>query len=103
MSVVEKKGASGDVSINANDIGPNGQRWTNTLKDQDFDAEEARVMKMVKNTFKDYFTVHSYEGYTAKLVSGQLGLEPSTDPQSEGAVGVKKPHVTVQEVPTELV
>lgn len=64
---------NGRVSDHAVD-GENGQIWTKELKSDEFDLAEAKVLKMVKNVFADYFAVDEYEGMIARLESGNLGL-----------------------------
>lgn len=49
------------------------KEWVDVGKDA-FSTDEARVLKMVKDTFADYFTVDSYDGLVANLERGNLGL-----------------------------
>ena len=49
------------------------KEWVDVGKDA-FSTDEARVLKMVKDTFADYFTVDAYDGLVANLERGSLGL-----------------------------
>ena len=59
--------------INSTKQNLHGQNWED-IKEKSFSAEEAKVMKMVKNVFKDYFQADTYAGKIAKLEHGNLGL-----------------------------
>lgn len=39
-----------------------------------FTTDEAKVLKMVKNVFADYFTVDNFDGRVARMERGNLGL-----------------------------
>ena len=60
-------------SINGAEYDRHGQRWQDVTEDA-FSTEEAKVMKMVKNVFADYFSVDSHGGKVARLERGNLGL-----------------------------
>ena len=60
-------------SVNGADYDKHGQKWQDVNEDA-FNAEEAKVMKMVKNVFADYFSVDSHGGKVARLEHGNLGL-----------------------------
>ena len=60
-------------SVNGAEYDRHGQRWQDVSEDA-FSAEEAKVMKMVKNVFADYFSVDSHGGKVARLERGNLGL-----------------------------
>ena len=60
-------------SVNGAEYDKQGQRWQDVNEDA-FSAEEAKVMKMVKNVFADYFSVDSHGGKVARLERGNLGL-----------------------------
>jgi hypothetical protein len=51
----------------------NGQQ-TAAIGKEDFSTDEQRVLKMVKDTFADFFTVDVYYGMVANLQKGSLGL-----------------------------
>lgn len=63
--------------------GPNGnafdptdlkaKEWVDVVNDA-LSTDEQRVLKMVKDTFQDYFTVDSFDGMVANLKRGSLGL-----------------------------
>ena len=53
------------------------KEWVDVGKDA-FSTDEARVLKMVKDTFADYFTVDAYDGLVANLERGNLGLVKAT-------------------------
>ena len=69
------KGANGHVNGTSGDA--TAKEWINVRKDA-FSTDEARVLKMVKDTFTDYFTVDSYDGLVANLERGNLGLVKAT-------------------------
>lgn len=50
-----------------------GQKWEDIKRDA-MSAEEAKVMKMVKNVLTDYFQADSYAGKVARLENGNLTL-----------------------------
>ena len=60
-------------SVNGAEYDKHGQQWQDVTEDA-FSTEEAKVMKMVKNVFSDYFSVDSYNGKVARLEHGNLGL-----------------------------
>ena len=60
-------------SVNGAEYDKNGQKWQD-VNDDAFSAEEAKVMKMVKNVFADYFSVDIHGGKVARLERGNLGL-----------------------------
>ena len=60
-------------SVNGAEYDRHGQRWQDVTEDA-FSTEEAKVMKMVKNVFADYFSVDSHGGKVARLEHGNLGL-----------------------------
>ncbi|KAM3080828.1 hypothetical protein ACMFMG_004782 [Clarireedia jacksonii] len=60
-----------------------------------FTTDEERVLKMVKNVFKDFFAVDSYFGMVANLERGSLGLVKST---TNTATEMKQPVVAVKPV-----
>lgn len=60
-------------SVNGAEYDKHGQQWQDVAEDA-FSAEEANVMKMVKNVFADYFSVDSFDGKVARLEHGNLGL-----------------------------
>lgn len=58
------------------------------LEKVEFSPDEARVLKMVKDTFQDYFTVDAFEGLVAHLKRGSLGLVKNTPKaQIEASLG----------------
>jgi hypothetical protein len=62
--------------INDQACGPTdakAKEWEDVGKDA-FSTDEGRVLKMVMDTFKDYFTVDAYDGLVANLQRGSLGL-----------------------------
>lgn len=63
----------------------NGQKWTEELNKDAMSIEESRVLKMVKDTFADYFTVDVYEGMAARLESGNLGLVKAPEEKVEAS------------------
>ncbi len=62
----ETNGANGHAT-------ENGQETVAIAKD-DFSTDEERVLRMVKDTFADFFTVDVYYGMVANLQRGSLGL-----------------------------
>ena len=60
-------------SVNGAEYDKHGQQWQDVSEDA-FSKEEAKVMKMVKNVFADYFSVDSFNGKVARLEHGNLGL-----------------------------
>lgn len=59
-----------------------------------FTTDEVRVLKMVKNVFKDFFAVDSYFGMVANLERGHLGLvkaAPDSTIEMKQPVAVVKP------------
>ena len=69
----EEQKANGFQSVNGSEYDKQGQQWQDVAEDA-FSTEEAKVMKMVKNVFADYFSVDSYDGKVARLEHGNLGL-----------------------------
>ena len=60
-------------SVNGVEYDKHGQQWQD-VEENAFSAEEAKVMKMVKNVFADYFSADSFNGKVARLERGNLGL-----------------------------
>lgn len=52
---------------------PKAKEWVDVVKDA-LSTDEQRVLKMVKDTFQDYFTVDAFDGMVANLKRGSLGL-----------------------------
>ena len=59
--------------INGEKSGANAQEWQDITKDV-FTTDEAKVLKMVKNVFADYFAIDSFDGRVARMERGNLGL-----------------------------
>ena len=60
-------------SVNGAEYDKHGQKWQDVTEDA-FSSEEAKVMKMVKNVFADFFSVENHGGKVARLERGNLGL-----------------------------
>ena len=60
-------------SVNGAEYDRHGQRWQD-VSDNAFSTDEAKVMKMVKKVFADYFSVDSHGDMVARLEQGNLGL-----------------------------
>ena len=71
-------------------------KWQD-VGEEAFSTDEARVLKMVKATFADYFTVDAFDGLVANLERGKLGLVKAggrTQPSlEEDEIDEKKPLV----------
>ena len=71
-------------------------KWQD-VGEEAFSTDEARVLKMVKATFADYFTVDAFDGMVANLERGKLGLVKAggrTQPSlEEDEIDEKKPLV----------
>lgn len=64
---------------NGNASGPTdtkGKEWVEV--NNALSTDEQRVLKMVKDTFQDYFTVDAFDGMVANLQRGSLGLVKAT-------------------------
>lgn len=59
--------------INGEKSGAEAQKWQDVTKDV-FTTDEAKVLKMVKNVFADYFAVDTFDGRVARMERGNLGL-----------------------------
>ncbi|KAI7968178.1 hypothetical protein EIK77_010348 [Talaromyces pinophilus] len=59
----------------ANSSSQAGPQFTDTIQQGSLTKDEAKVLHMVKNVFKDFFVADVYNGYRAKLERGSLGLE----------------------------
>jgi len=66
-----QNGANGHANGTNGDV--KGKEWEDVKVDT-MTAEEMRVMKMVKDTFKDYFTEDVHDGLVANIKQGSLGL-----------------------------
>lgn len=82
--------AKGFQSVNGAEYDRHGQQWQDVADDA-FSAEEAKVMKMVKNVFADYFSADSFHGKAARLERGNLGLRDA--PAAEGKVTNGQPEL----------
>lgn len=66
-------------NVNGTACGPTdgkGKEWEDVENDALY-PDEQRVLKMVNNTFQDYFTVDAFDGMVANLKQGSLGLVKS--------------------------
>lgn len=61
-------------AIHGEKIGANTQEWHDVTEDT-FTTDEAKVLKMVKNVFADYFAVDNFDGRVARMELGNLGLD----------------------------
>lgn len=59
--------------VNGHTNGTNSQQWAD-VNEEAFTNDEAKVLKMVKHVFADYFSEDSYDGRMARLERGKLGL-----------------------------
>ena len=72
-----------------------GKEWEDVKNDVLY-PDEQRVLKMVNDTFQDYFTVDAFDGMGANLKQGSLGLVKSA-PANQNQPAVQ-PKVEAQPV-----
>ena len=74
------------------------KNWKHVVNDA-LEADERKVMKMVKNVFADYFTVDAFDGMVANLKHGSLGLVKTGTVKTETGEMIedKRPKVELDE------
>ncbi|KAL9132612.1 MAG: hypothetical protein Q9175_006212 [Cornicularia normoerica] len=79
------------------------KKWQDVGKEA-FSTDEARVLKMVKDTFADYFTVDAFDGMVANLERGKLGLVKSApnQPTLPDEIDEKQPFVEMTPMPAPI-
>ena len=105
----ESPAVNGASGVNGHTNGTNGQQWQD-IKADAFTNDEAKVLKMIKDVYADYFSQDTYDGRVARVERGNLGLVAAKqaptvpDTMSSGnRIGQKQPAVGTTQMQTPAV